>query len=71
MRHCGNVVHVRLCNHSRHRLFHCPLPKLVQTVLIPHSFEIEIRPIQKRLKERYTPCMRNACVALRISRVSG
>ena len=63
-RHGRNMVDIRLRNHSRHRLLHRPLPKLIQTMLIPHRLEIKVRPVQERLEECYTPRMRNSCIAL-------
>ena len=64
------MVHIRLRNHRRHRLLHRPLAKLIQAVLIPHSLQIKVRAIQKRLEEGCTPRVRNARIALRVLGVS-
>ena len=37
-RHRRYMIHIRLRNHGSHCLLHSPLPKLIETMLIPHSF---------------------------------
>jgi hypothetical protein len=64
------VIHIRLRNHSRHRLLDRPLAKLIQTMLIPNSLKIKVRAIQKRLEEGCTPSVRDARIALGVLRVS-
>jgi hypothetical protein len=70
LRHRGNVVHIRLSDHGRHRFVDVALSKFIPAMLVPYCFEIEIWPIEKWFQKCYAAGVRDPRTPLMVVFIS-